>query len=241
MMRFDVFVSTKLNISRNKACELIENKQILLNGEFKKTSFKITSLNPLEDESLKLTLLEELFVSRAAFKLKHFLQEYTFTIKDKICLDIGSSTGGFVQILHQNKAKHITALDVGSNQLHESLRNLENIQICENTDLREFKSEILYDVITCDVSFISLTHLIFHIDKLAKDLIILLFKPQFEVGKNAKRDKNGVVKDTKAIKNAKDSFEKACAKLGWILQASQESHLKGKEGNVEFFYAYRKN
>ncbi|EAJ1253940.1 TlyA family RNA methyltransferase [Campylobacter lari] len=240
-MRFDVFVSTKLNISRNKACELIENKQILLNDEFKKTSFKITCQNPLEDENLKLTLLQDLYVSRAAFKLKHFLQEHSFSVKDKICLDIGSSTGGFVQILHQNKAKHITALDVGSNQLHESLRNLDNIQIYENTDLREFKSENLYDVITCDVSFISLTHLIFHINKLAKDLIILLFKPQFEVGKNAKRDKNGVVKDIKSINNAKENFEKACAKLGWILQISQESYLKGKEGNAEFFYAYRKN
>lgn len=240
MMRFDVFVSTKLNISRNKACELIENKQILLNNEFKKSSFKITTQNPLEDESLKLMLLEELFVSRAAFKLKHFLQEHAFIIKDKICLDIGSSTGGFVQILHQNNAKHISALDVGSNQLHESLRNLENIQIYENTDLREFKSEILYDVITCDVSFISLMHLISHIDKLSKNLIILLFKPQFEVGKNAKRDKNGVVKDPRAIILAKANFEKACAKLGWILQVSQESQLKGKEGNVEFFYAYTK-
>ncbi|AJC86317.1 23S rRNA (cytidine-2'-O)-methyltransferase TlyA [Campylobacter sp. RM16704] len=239
-MRFDIFVSTKLNISRNKACEIIENKQILLNGEFKKTSFKITCQNPLEDESLKLTLLEELFVSRAAFKLKHFLQNNTFVIKDKICLDIGSSTGGFVQILHQNKAKHITALDVGTNQLHESLRSLENIQIYENTDLREFKSENLYDVITCDVSFISLMHLIFYIDKFAKNLIILLFKPQFEVGKEAKRDKNGVVKDIKAINQAKDNFEKACAKLGWILQTTQESHLKGKEGNAEFFYAYTK-
>ncbi|CAM4023945.1 TlyA family RNA methyltransferase [Campylobacter armoricus] len=239
-MRFDVFVSTKLNISRNKACELIENKQILLNGEFKKTSYKIISQNPLKDESLKLTLLEELFVSRAAFKLKYFLQNNAFVIKDKICLDIGSSTGGFVQILHQNKAKHITALDVGTNQLHESLRNLENIQICENTDLREFKSEKLYDVITCDVSFISLMHLIFYIDKLAKNLIILLFKPQFEVGKETKRDKNGVVKDIKAINQARDNFEKVCAKLGWILQTTQESHLKGKEGNAEFFYAYTK-
>lgn len=241
MMRFDVFVSQKLNISRNKACELIENEQILLNDEFKKTSFKIISENPLEDESLKLTLLNELYVSRAAYKLKDFLQNYALEIKDKICLDIGSSTGGFVQILLQNQAKQIYALDVGSNQLHESLKENDEIIICENTDLREFKSDIKFDLISCDVSFISLSHLLFYIDKLAKKDIILLFKPQFEVGKNIKRDKNGVVKDEKAIAMAKNKFEKECANLGWILQYHQQSSLKGKEGNVEFFYAYRKN
>ncbi|MBF7042924.1 TlyA family RNA methyltransferase [Campylobacter volucris] len=239
-MRFDVFVSKKLNISRNKACELIEKNQILLNGVAKKTSFNIESENPLEDERLNLTLLEELFVSRAAYKLKYFLQNFPIEIENKICLDIGSSTGGFVQILHQQKAKTIYALDVGSNQLHQSLKEFENIILYENTDLRAFKSDVKFDVITCDVSFISLLYLLDDIDKLAKDFIILLFKPQFEVGKSAKRDKNGVVKDEKAIKNTRDKFEKECAKLGWILQNTQKSYLKGKEGNVEFFYAYRK-
>ncbi|WP_291950515.1 TlyA family RNA methyltransferase [Campylobacter sp.] len=239
-MRFDVFVSQKLNISRNKAYELIENQQILLNGEFKKTSYNIESIKPLADENFKLTLLEEFFVSRAAYKLKYFLQNYSIDIANKICLDIGSSTGGFVQILHQKNAKTIYALDVGSNQLHQDLKTLDNIILCENTDLRNFNSKIKFDVITCDVSFISLIHLLSYINNLAKDMIILLFKPQFEVGKNIKRNKNGVVKDEKAIKQARANFEKECAKLGWILQATQISKLKGKEGNVEFFYAYRK-
>ncbi|WP_279176574.1 23S rRNA (cytidine-2'-O)-methyltransferase TlyA [Campylobacter insulaenigrae] len=239
-MRFDIFVSQKLNISRNKARELIENQQILLNGEAKKISYNIENAEPLEDKSLELTLLEDFFVSRAAYKLKYFLQNYPASIENKICLDIGSSTGGFVQILHQKNAKMIYALDVGFNQLHEKLKTLNNIILYENMDLRNFNSKIKFDVITCDVSFISLVHLLPYINNLAKDTIILLFKPQFEVGKNIKRNKNGVVKDDKAIKLAKMSFEKECAKLGWILQMTQISNLKGKEGNVEFFYAYKK-
>ncbi|EIA3452529.1 TlyA family RNA methyltransferase, partial [Campylobacter jejuni] len=159
----------------------------------------------------------------------------------KNCLDIGSSTGGFVQILLENQALKITALDVGSNQLHPSLRANEKIILHENTDLRAFKSEEKFELVTCDVSFISLINLLYYVDNLALKEIILLFKPQFEVGKNIKRDKKGVLKDDKAILKARMDFEKECAKLGWLLKNTQKSSIKGKEGNVEYFYYYFKN
>ncbi|EAL2582458.1 TPA: SAM-dependent methyltransferase, partial [Campylobacter jejuni] len=149
--------------------------------------------------------------------------------------------GGFVQILLENQALKITALDVGSNQLHPSLRVNEKIILHENTDLRAFKSEEKFELVTCDVSFISLINLLYYIDNLALKEIILLFKPQFEVGKNIKRDKKGVLKDDKAILKARMDFEKACAKLGWLLKNTQKSSIKGKEGNVEYFYYYIKN
>ncbi|EAK0786402.1 TlyA family RNA methyltransferase, partial [Campylobacter jejuni] len=190
---------------------------------------------------LKLDLLSEIYVSRAALKLKNFLEENDIEIKHKNCLDIGSSTGGFVQILLENQALKITALDVGSNQLHSSLRVNEKIILHENTDLRAFKSEEKFELVTCDVSFISLINLLYYIDNLALKEIILLFKPQFEVGKNIKRDKKGVLKDDKAILKARMDFEKACAKLGWLLKNTQKSSIKGKEGNVEYFYYYIKN
>ncbi|MBK1973253.1 TlyA family RNA methyltransferase [Campylobacter sp. TTU-622] len=248
-MRFDFFISKRLKISRNKAVELIENKEILLNSKFFKPSFDVRTLiknqnlteaEILTCEELNLKLLNEIYVSRAAFKLKSFLKDKNICIEDKKCLDIGSSTGGFVQILLENKALKITALDVGTNQLHPILRDNAKINLVENTDLRVFKSDEKFDLITCDVSFISLIHLLIYIDKLALKDIILLFKPQFEVGKDVKRDKKGVLKDEKAVQKARNNFEKVCANLGWILQNYAESKIKGKEGNVEYFYHYSK-
>lgn len=253
-MRYDFFVSKRLNISRNKALELIESAELLLNCKTFKASFdvknylqnllkkqKLSDAEVLFAKELHLDLLSTIYVSRAALKLKKFIIDNALKIQGKNCLDIGSSTGGFVQILLENKALKITALDVGNNQLHSSLRNHTKIILYENMDLRAFESEEKFEFITCDVSFISLVTLLFYIDKLALKEIILLFKPQFEVGKNVKRDKKGVVKDEKAIIKARMNFEKECAKLGWLLQNTQSSCIKGKEGNVEYLYYYIKN
>ena len=246
MMRFDIFVSKKLNISRNKALELIENEEVLLNNKLFKPSFDIDNLydglkdDILDNDFLKLDLLQDIYVSRAAFKLKNFLNDINLDIKNKICLDIGSSSGGFVQILLEKGALKVFAVDVGTNQLHQNLINDKRIILYEKTDIREFKYNDKFDLITCDVSFISLKNIIFYIDKFANKDIILLFKPQFEVGKNSKRDKRGVIKDQKDIKNARVEFEKECMKFGWILENTRESSLKGKQGNVEYFYLFSK-
>lgn len=244
-MRFDKFISQKLGISRNQALELIHNKSILLDGKHQKASFDVR-MQGLSDEeilhskSLKLTLLDEIYVSRAALKLKGFLEDFFLDIRGKKCLDIGSSTGGFVQVLLENGASFVVALDIGSNQLHHSLKTNPKVQSVENTDIKSYKNDEKFELITCDISFTSLKNVLFCIDKLAKRLILLLFKPQFEVGIKAKRDKNGVVKDEKAINKAKIDFEKECLKLGWLLKAVLPSKLKGKEGNSEFFYLYSK-
>ncbi len=247
-MRFDSFVSQKLGISRNKALELIENKKVLLNSKALKPSFNVKNLalNPLNNEDLlnlkelSLTVNDKIYASRAALKLRGFLEDFELDIKGKICLDIGASKGGFTQILLENEASKVIALDVGSNQLDLSLKNDKRVQSIENTDIKDFKSDEKFELITCDLSFISLKKVLCYIDKLAYNLILVLFKPQFEVGICAKRDKNGVVKDEKAIKVAKSEFEKECASLGWLLLDTRESKLKGKEGNVEYFYLYSK-
>ena len=157
-------------------------------------------------------------------------------------LDVGSSTGGFVQILLQRGAKSVTALDVGSSQLSEILRRDPRVIVRENTDIREFESEKKFDLITCDVSFISLKEILPSIDALAGENcdIILLFKPQFEVGRSAKRNKKGVVTDAKAVREARAKFELAAVNLGWIMRQTLECEVKGKEGNAEFFYAFNK-
>lgn len=99
-----------------------------------------------------------------------------------------------------------------------------------------------FDLITCDVSFISLKEILPSIDALAGENcdIILLFKPQFEVGRTVKRNKKGVVTDAKAVREARAKFELAAANLGWIMRQTLECKVKGKEGNAEFFYAFNK-
>ncbi len=155
-------------------------------------------------------------------------------------LDVGSSTGGFVQILLQRGAKSVTALDVGSSQLSEILRRDPRVVVRENTDIREFASEKKFDLITCDVSFISLNLILKSLASLAKSALIVLFKPQFEVGAEAKRNKKGVLKDEKAVRAARAKFERLCAELGLAVLHAGACKVTGKEGNREFFYLLKR-
>ena len=155
-------------------------------------------------------------------------------------LDVGSSTGGFVQILLQRGAKSVTALDVGSSQLSEILRRDPRVIVRENTDIREFTSDKKFDLITCDVSFISLNLILKSLASLAKSALIVLFKPQFEVGAEAKRNKKGVLKDEKAAYVARAKFERLCAELGLAVLHTGACKITGKEGNQEFFYLLKR-
>ncbi|RUM75385.1 MAG: TlyA family RNA methyltransferase, partial [Sulfurovum sp.] len=148
----------------------------------------------------------------------------------------GSSTGGFVQILLENGVKSVTAVDVGSNQLHHSLRDNPKVEIFEETDIRDFQSDIAFDIVTCDVSFISILQIIEDIDRLSDSDMILLFKPQFEVGRGVKRDSRGVVVNLEAIAEAKCRFEEKAIELGWELCYSTPSKLSGKSGNIEYLF-----
>ncbi len=234
-MRLDNYlVTTGLVESRNKAQNIIKDGLVSVDSVIiTKSSTKIT------DEEIKLKDYKN-YVSRGAWKLVSFLDEFKIKIKNKNILDIGSSTGGFTQVLLEFNALHVSCVDVGDGQLHQSLRQNKQISLYENQDIRTFKTNKKFDLITSDVSFISLLKIIDNIDHLAKDKILLLFKPQFEVGKMVKRDKNGVVLDLKAIQKAMITFEDACKIKGWDLMIKSQSKLLGKEGNVEYFYYFKK-
>ena len=167
-------------------------------------------------------------------------QKDIFNLAGTDVLDVGSSTGGFVQILLQRGAKSVTALDVGSSQLSEILRRDPRVIVRENTDIREFASEKKFDLITCDVSFISLNLILKSLASLAKSALIVLFKPQFEVGAEIKRNKKGVLKDEKAVRAARAKFEQLCAELGLAVLYASACKIAGKEGNREFFYLLKR-
>jgi 23S rRNA (cytidine1920-2'-O)/16S rRNA (cytidine1409-2'-O)-methyltransferase len=221
--------------SRNKAQQIIQEGLVSVDKKIiKKPSFKVKEQNHIEVAQHKS------YVSRAAFKLLEFLQELKLDVSKRVALDIGSSTGGFTQVLLEKDVAEVTCVDVGTDQLHKSLREDARVDVHESCDIRKFQTTKKFDLVVSDVAFISLLYILDDVDRLATKDIILLFKPQFEVGRNAKRDKNGVVLDKKAIANAMQKFEDACVLKGWVLDTKSTSKLTGKEGNLEYCYYYKK-
>jgi len=131
---------------------------------------------------------------------------------------------------------------VGSDQLHISLRDNTKLSLHEETDIREYQNEESFELVTCDVSFISILQITNDIDRLlgkGTDIIIL-YKPQFEVGKDVKRDSRGVVQDLDAIARRKEEFEAEAKRLGWEEKYQSQSKVTGKEGNQEYLYHFEK-
>jgi len=236
-MRIDRFLVMRGDFeSRSRAAEAIRKGLVSMGGR--------TVLKPAEDvdEDADITVEKEKFyVSRAAKKLESYLKEYAVDIAGCCALDIGSSTGGFTQILLESGVSSVDAVDVGRDQMHPVLRRDRRVKLYEGTDIRDFKSTLLYDLIVSDVSFISLHHILPDIVRLAEEDadIILLFKPQFEVGRDAKRSRRGVVLDKKMITEALERFKAGAENLGWRMIRMVPSFLKGREGNREYFFHFR--
>ena len=202
---------------------LIATKSFKINAETRKLAFDLVVNNP----------------KKWSAEIPN-LYQINFILKDKNTLDIGSSTGGFTQILLENDVRHVTCVDVGSNQLHERIKHNPKIEFFENTDIRNFSSDKIFEIVTCDVSFISILNILNDINRLASKDIIILFKPQFEVGTNVKRDKKGVVKDKTAIIKARQKFVDSTLALNWKLNYSNLSKLQGKDGNEEELFYFSK-
>ena len=223
--------------SRNRAHDAIKAGQVMVDGKAPKVSMKI-------DENSSVEVADEKFyVSRAARKLENFLAEYPMDFQGLRALDIGSSTGGFAQIVLENGVATLSCVDVGKDQLHISLRNEKRLSLHEETDIRDFEVEEAFELVTCDVSFISILQIIEDIDRLSQSStdIVILYKPQFEVGKDVKRDSKGVVQDIDAIARRKEVFEAESNTLGWELKYQALSQVAGKEGNQEYLYHFVKS
>ncbi len=235
-MRLDQYLVKHHGLySRNKAQEMIKASLVTVDAKIvTKVSFAI------EEHVVSIEQSKQ-YVSRAALKLKDFLPILPFKIEGSEALDIGASTGGFTQVLLEEGAAHVTAVDVGTDQLHPLLRSDGRVTSIEQMDIRHYDPNRTFEIVVSDVSFISLLHILEDIDRLSSRWVVLLFKPQFEVGREVKRDKNGVVKDKKAIAKAMQRFEDACSVCEWELDTMEASALSGKEGNIEYCYCFRKD
>ncbi|AWX42734.1 predicted 23S rRNA methylase [Metamycoplasma cloacale] len=153
---------------------LVNSEKVFLPSlKFETTNFNYSIIKP------------DKYVSRASYKLLAAIKEFNLKIDNLVCLDIGSSTGGFVQVLLENKAKKVYAVDCGTNQLDYKLRVNPNVKVYENTNLKNLVTEMFeedIDFVTCDVSFISLKHVFKVCQSLLKPStqLMLLIKPQFE-------------------------------------------------------------
>jgi len=235
-MRLDNYLVQNSYVdSRTKAQAIIKDGFVSVNSKvIRKSSFKLDTSDDLKVAEHKV------YVSRSAYKLSAFLEELSLDLKGQAALDIGASTGGFTQVLLEYGVKEVSAVDVGREQLHKSLLEDDRVLSYEGCDIRKFESDKIFNIVVSDVAFISLLNILDDIDRLASDKIILLFKPQFEVGREAKRDNRGVVLDEKAILKAMIKFEDATKLKGWKMILKSPSKLTGKEGNLEYCYCYEK-
>lgn len=185
---------------------------------------------------------ESKFVGRGGLKLEKALREFQICPAGYVCLDVGASTGGFTDCLLQNDAKKVYAVDVGTNQIVWKLRIDERVEVRENINARNLKPEDFeekFDLIVMDVSFISVTKIFPAIKDLLKKKgkIIVLIKPQFEIGKGDV-GKGGVVRDAEKHKQVIEGVNQFTSGIGLINKGLTQSPILGAEGNKEFLALY---
>jgi 23S rRNA (cytidine1920-2'-O)/16S rRNA (cytidine1409-2'-O)-methyltransferase len=181
-------------------------------------------------------LVENQYVSRAGLKLESVAKNLKLDFRDKIMLDVGSSTGGFTDFALRNGAKKVYAVDVGTEQLHPSLRRDERIELHEKTDIRDFQMDTKPDIVVIDVSFISLRDILPHIhDNLSdeKTQIVAMVKPQFEAGKD--QINKGIIKNDSMRRQILHDFEDWSREYFVVLD-KRDSDIAGAKGNQERFY-----
>lgn len=243
-MRLDLLISEKFGFTRNKAQAFIKDGLVSIDRKIiTKPSFEVDWTENISLEEAKKIH----WVSRSAGKLDGFLDElrmnnYELRIPGAICLDVGSSTWGFTQVLLERWASHVDAVDVGTDQLHPSLRDNPRVTSYEQTDIREFESKTHYDIIVCDASFISLQEIFPSILKFADQSthIILLWKPQFEVGREHLR-KTWVPKGEKIVAKRQKEWEDFLKSRNCEILQKEKSTVIGEAGNEEWMYSLRKS
>lgn len=233
-MRLDQYLAQNgLAPTRSQAESYIKLRQVSVNGKIAvKPGFPVSV-----DDDIKLAGGEH-YVSRAALKLASVAKQFKLDFKDKTVLDVGSSTGGFTDFALKHGARKVIAVDVGTDQLHPSLRNNPRIDLHEQTDIRDFKTDEPIDIVVIDVSFISLRQIlpVVAMFALPNAQIVAMCKPQFEAGDNVKH--KGIIKNDSMRRDILKQFE------GWLQDAfivldKADSQVTGSKGNIERFYLLR--
>lgn len=237
-----ILVERGLVSSRERAKVLIQSDAVLVNGKVSNKPGKIISL----DEEIELIEQEIPWVSRGALKLLAALEHFSIQPRNKVCLDVGASTGGFTEVLLEQGAKLVFAVDVGHGQLVEQLRQDERVVNLEKTHVKDLSLEMIFhrpELCVVDVSFISLEKVIPFLNPIlaSKSEIVALIKPQFEVGKS-NLNKQGVVKNDKLYPEVFKRIRQCAQIAGFETKGIIDSPIFGGDGNMEFLiHLHREN
>ena len=234
-----LLVNRGLAESREKAKALIIAGQVLVNGQ------KGEKPGSTVAENIKLELTARMpYVSRGGYKLAHALDHFHIAVENLLCLDVGASTGGFTDCLLQRGAARVFAMDVGHGQFDWKLRNHPRVEVRENFNARHMTAADFpapFDLAVCDASFISVTLLVPAIAATLTERgeMVVLVKPQFEVGKG-EVGKGGVVRDPALHEASCLKVRSAVEALGFLTDLT-ESPILGAEGNKEFLLHGRRS
>ena len=239
-MRLDKeLVSRGLVSTRAKAQELIKDKKVKINNKIEtKQSYMVNDIDNIEilpNDTLK-------YVSRGGLKLEEAIDEFKIDLKDKIVMDIGSSTGGFTDCSLQHGAKKVIAIDVGTNVMVPELREDKRVELHENLNLKDIPKSYFkdVDVIVSDVSFISLKHVINRVLEQDKKFdMILLVKPQFECGKEIADKYKGIILDKEIHYNILKDITNYLDDNKYYINNVCASPIKGGDGNIEYLIYVR--
>lgn len=189
--------------------------------------------------SAHINVTGEQYVSRGALKLDSVAEKLKLYFKDKVVLDVGSSTGGFTDFALRAGAKKVIAVDVGTDQLHPKLRADERVELHEKTDIRDFTTSQDIDLALIDVSFISVRQVLSAVAKLtgSKAKIVAMVKPQFEAGDKLKN--KGVIKNDAMRRQILKDFE-TWAKSDFVIQDKADADVAGAKGNRERLYLLKR-
>ena len=241
--RLDVLlVSNGYAESREKAKAIIMSGQVFVDGQREDKAGSTFDPDKIHIE-VKGNVLK--YVSRGGLKLEKAMAQFELSLQDKVCMDIGASTGGFTDCMLQNGAVKVFSVDVGHGQLAWKLRNDPRVVCMEKTNFRYVTMEQIgesLDFASCDVSFISLTKILIPARNLLKGKgeMVCLIKPQFEAGKD-KVGKKGVVRKPEIHEEVVAKILDFADMIGFDILHLEYSPIKGPEGNIEYLVHLQKN
>lgn len=239
--RLDVLLVTRgLAESREKAKAVIMAGEVFVDNQREDKAgqtFPVTVNIEVRGKKMK-------YVSRGGYKLERAMESFPIDLQNRVCMDVGSSTGGFTDCMLQNGARFVYAIDVGTNQLAWKLRQDERVKSMEKTNIRYVTPEDIgepVDFVSIDVAFISLTKVLTPVKELMKEdgQIVCLIKPQFEAGRE-KVGKKGVVRDKTVHEEVIEMVMNYALSLGFEILGLDHSPIRGPEGNIEYLL-YMKN
>lgn len=240
--RIDVYLVEKgFAKSRERAKELVKNGDVSVGGR------TVTKPSVSVDEDSEICVAGDSFkyVGRGALKLKHAFECFDISVQDKCCADIGASTGGFTQVLLENGASKVYAVDVGHGQLANELTRDNRVVNCEGVNARGLTKNFFDEpvqFITGDLSFISLKLVVPVLKECLCDEgeMVMLIKPQFEAGKKA-LNKKGIVKDKKEHVRVLEDMLELFESCGLCTAGLETSAIKGGDGNIEYLAWLKKS